>query len=430
MRRVAVAVSGGRDSTALLHCTAKAAAELQVEVFALHVHHGLNSSADAWLHHVQRQSKRWRVDFACTRLKGKPGPGESVEAWARRERYAALAQMAQTNNCELVLLAHHRRDQAETWLLQALRGGGAAGLSAMPRQFDERGVHWCRPWLDQPRDSIDAYVRRHRLKHIEDNSNAGPRFARNRLRLQVWPALSQAFPDAEQALQASAARAQEAAALAEEVAQLDLPAVTAGSALQLPSWLALTPARRLNALRAWLRQALGRSAPQSLLDRLSDELRSCKAGQWDAPDARLRLYRGQLVVMTEAIKLTPSAVNPALETIQLNLAAPGEVRVPAWRGHFVCIPATEAGIAPATLQTVQARARQGGEVFQFTANSKARSLKKQFQARGVPAWQREGPLLFDAQGQLLFVPGLGLNGSALAAPGQVQLQLAWHADAP
>jgi tRNA(Ile)-lysidine synthase len=429
MRRVAVAVSGGRDSTALLHCTAKAAAELQVEVFALHVHHGLNSSADAWLHHVQRQSKRWRVDFACTRLKGKPGPGESVEAWARRERYAALAQMAQTNNCELVLLAHHRRDQAETWLLQALRGGGAAGLSAMPRQFDERGVHWCRPWLDQPRDSIDAYVRRHRLKHIEDSSNADPRFARNRLRLQVWPALSQAFPDAEQALQASATRAQEAAALAEEVAQLDLPAVTAGSALQLPSWLALTPARRLNALRAWLRQALGRSAPQSLVDRLSDELRLRKAGQWQAPGARLRLYRGLLVVVPADVEALLPTVNTRPGPIHVNLAKPGVLRVPAWGGHFICTLAAP-GIAPAVLQTAQLRARQGAEVFQFTAHSAARSLKKQFQARGVPAWQREGPLLFDAQGQLLFVPGLGLNGSALAAPGQVQLQLVWHADAP
>jgi tRNA(Ile)-lysidine synthase len=453
VRRVAVAVSGGRDSTALLHCTAKAAAQLQLEVLALHVHHGLNAQADDWLRHVQQQSQRWAVGFAFQRLHGQPGAGESVEAWARRERYAALAQLAHANHCDLVLLAHHRRDQAETWLLQALRGGGTASLSAMPRQRLDAGIHWCRPWLDQPRDRIDAYVRRHRLKHIEDSSNADPRFARNRLRLQVWPALLQAFPDAEQSLHDSATRAQEAAALAEELARLDLPAVSDAQTLLVPAWLALPPARRLNALRAWLQQVLGRSGPQSLVERLSDELRLRKVGQWQAPGARLRLYRGHLLAMPEpkamakrmakgTTKGTTKTIAKVLDEsaaaaaagllhapITLNLATPGLLRVPAWGGHFVCTPATEAGIAPTLLEAAQARARQGGEDFQFSANSMARSLKKQYQARGVPAWHRQGPLLYSAQGQLLFVPGLGVDGRAVAAPGHLQLQLSWQGDA-
>ncbi|MBE0548863.1 MAG: tRNA lysidine(34) synthetase TilS, partial [Rubrivivax sp.] len=185
--RVAVAASGGRDSTALLHCVVRRAAALGIEVVALHVHHGLMPAADTWLRQVRGQSRRWGAAFMCHRLDGSPPPGASVEAWARGERYRALAAMAREAGCGLVLLAHHRRDQAETWLLQALRGAGPAGLAAMPLQASRQGLVWARPWLDQARQAIDAYVRRHRLQFVDDASNADPRFARNRLRAAVWP---------------------------------------------------------------------------------------------------------------------------------------------------------------------------------------------------------------------------------------------------
>ena len=142
--RVAVAVSGGRDSTALLHCTVRTAAALGVGVVALHVHHGLMPAADAWLAQVQAQCRRWGVAFCSRRLQTHPPRGASVEAWARAERYRALAEMAREAGCSIVLLAHHRRDQAETWLLQALRGGGPAGLSAMPQEAVREGITWAR----------------------------------------------------------------------------------------------------------------------------------------------------------------------------------------------------------------------------------------------------------------------------------------------
>ncbi|MBU6259522.1 MAG: tRNA lysidine(34) synthetase TilS, partial [Burkholderiales bacterium] len=231
--RVAVAASGGRDSTALLHCTARAARALGAEVVALHVHHGLQAEADDWLELVRRQARRWSAEFACQRLLGKPARGASVEAWARTERYRALAELAHASGCGLVLLAHHRRDQAETWLLQALRGAGAAGLAAMPARAERAGLTWVRPWLDQPREAIEAYVRRHRLRHAEDPSNGDPRYARNRLRLQVWPALTAAFPEAEAALAAAAAQAQDAAALAAQLAAQDLARLCEGPALRV-----------------------------------------------------------------------------------------------------------------------------------------------------------------------------------------------------
>jgi len=227
MHRIAVAYSGGRDSTALLHATLAAASGQGVEVIALHVHHGLSPNADAWLAHCEAQCRRWAragkpVAFAAQRLTDRPARGESVEAWARQARYRALRAMALAHAASIVLLAHHRRDQAETFVLQALRGAGVAGLSGMPRSVDRDGITWQRPWLDKPRAEIDAYVRRHRLKHIDDDSNADARFARNRLRLQVWPALVGAFEQAEASLATAAAWAQQADAVLDEVAALDL----------------------------------------------------------------------------------------------------------------------------------------------------------------------------------------------------------------
>ena len=426
LQRVAVAVSGGRDSTALLHCTGRVAHSLGIEVLALHVHHGLHPAADQWLAQVRAQARRWGLHFAACRLQTTPPTGDSVEAWARKERYAALARMAHEGGCSLVLLAHHRRDQAETWLLQALRGGGAAGLSAMPVQAQRADVTWARPWLQMPRQAIEAYVRRHRLGFIEDSSNADPRFARNRLRLEVWPALLRAFPDAETALTSAACQAARATELAVEAAALDLPPILQGrgQGLAIQPWLALPPARRRNALAAWLRQRLER-LPDSLLDRLCAELRPGLSARWPAPAGELRLYRG--VLQFKVVSSTPSG-RPLPTQLSLSFEGPGNVHAPGWHGHFEVALVERGGVSPTLLRQVHLRRRQGGERFTLTPGALARSLKKQFQARAVAAWAREGPLLFTDQAQLLFVPGLGINASLWAAPGERQWGLRWCPD--
>lgn len=294
-RAVAVAASGGRDSTALLHCTARAARAAGIAAHALHVHHGLVAQADDWLAHVRAQCRRWGVGFHAMRLSGAPGPAESVEAWARRERYRALGLMARDAGCDLVLLAHHRRDQAETLLLQALRGGGPAGLAAMPRRAQRAGLTWARPWLDQPREAIEAYVRRHRLAFVDDASNDDERFARNRLRQRVWPALVEAFPAAEAHLVASARRAAEASAALWELAVLDAAAVLdADGGLGVAPWLRLSAARRGLLLRHWLATHAG-GAPDTLVQRLLAELPAARGNsRWPAPGGVLQLVRGVL----------------------------------------------------------------------------------------------------------------------------------------
>lgn len=435
---VAVACSGGVDSLALLHATAHAARGAGVHVAALHVHHGLMAEADAWADALVRTVRRWAarglpVSCHLHRLSERPARGDSVEAWARRQRYAALAAMAREQGAPIVLLAHHRRDQAETVLLQALRGAGAAGLAAMPAEIEREGLLWARPWLDQPRAAIEAYARRHRLRAVEDASNADPRFDRSRLRRAVWPALTAAFPQAEAALAAVAAQAAQADALAREVAQADLLTLAVGDELDLLAWQASPPARRVNALKAWLALRLPAGAPQALLDRLLTELPAAPRGgaRWPAGQGVwVRAYRGRLTVGATGVSpATVAAAAPYDRSLgsSLDLSRPGRHPLPAWGGALE-VSAVRARAAPsvpaAWLRQAELRPRSGGERFQLAPGGLPRALKKQFQASGVPEWAREGPLLW-VGGQLVFVPGLGIDARCWHAAGGPRRSLRW-----
>jgi tRNA(Ile)-lysidine synthase len=411
-RRVAVAYSGGRDSTALLHATRAAAGPLGVEVVALHVHHGLHADADAWLAHCRRVCRRWKVDFTATRLADAPARGDSIEAWASDRRYAALAELARGQGASLVLLAHHRRDQAETFLLQALRGGGLAGLASMPPLREQGGIVWARPWLAQPREAIEGYVRRHRLSFVDDGSNDDPRHARNRLRREVWPALLAAFPQADTALAATANHAAQAREVLDALADRDLP----DEALAVARWLALEPARRRNALRRWLGRHGVLSA--SLVERLLRELPSTRDAQWPADAVHeLRLYRGTL-------RVEPRVAASPGEAGVLTIDRAGDYVLPAWGGCLRVRRVRRDGVAPSALLQLRVVERRGGERFQLAQRSIPRSLKKQFQARGIGAWQRRGPLLYSGE-RLLYVPGLGIDARLKAGDGEPQFSLRW-----
>ncbi|WP_341891145.1 tRNA lysidine(34) synthetase TilS [Variovorax sp. YR752] len=424
-RRIAVAWSGGRDSTALLHATLVAALPLGVEVIALHVHHGLSAHADAWADFCERQtarwSRRWPIRLCVARLEGRPERGESVEGWARKERYRALRRLAMEEGADTVLLAHHRLDQAETVLIQALRGGGVAGLAGMPRQAERDGIRWLRPWLEHDPNAIAAYVRAHRLKHIEDDSNADPRFARNRLRLQVWPAIVQAFPQAATTLADTAAWAQQACACLDEFAAEDLSRMTDRHELLIAPWAAASEARRANALRHWLRARTGVPAPSSLVVRLMAELGRSGQGTWEGEGGRLRAYRGRLRWIARA----PGAPMPPLREAIFAVRRAGRHVLPGWGGALLVERVREGGVPLAWLAALELRERSGGEQFQAGFGRPPRSLKKQFQAQAVPAWERDGPLVYSG-GHLVFVPGLGLDARVIGLPGQPLVQLSWE----
>jgi len=291
---------------ALLHATCAAAQGSGLQVWALHVHHGLMPQADAWWAHIERQCARWvrrgwTVRFAAERLSGGPAPGQSIEAWARQGRYEALTRMAQQRGISLVLLAHHRRDQAETVLLQAMRSGGPPGLSAMPRSVERSGIRWTRPWIDQPREAVEAYVKRYRIRYVDDPSNDEPYLARNRLRTRAWESLAAAFPQAEVALAGTARRMQEAAACNAELAAMDMARCVNGEgAIQITNWASLSAARQGNLLRHWAAECMPGGIPETLIDRLQREAMRARNGSWwPAPGGRVQRHQGELLFMPE-----------------------------------------------------------------------------------------------------------------------------------
>ena len=414
---VAVAVSGGRDSVALLHATARVAQALGLQVHALHLHHGLQPQADDWVIALRRRVQAWRrhgwpVHLHVRHLALRPGPGESVEAVARHARHAALAEMAADNGCDLLLLAHHRRDQAETVLLQALRGAGPAGLAAMPRQAWRDGVCWARPWLDQPREAVAHYLTRHRLRWSEDPSNADTRFARNRLRHEVWPLLAAAHPGLETALGTVARQAARAAACLDDLAAMDIarPGVLEGEDLCLRPWRALGEARALNVLRHWYQRGCGSVPSAQGAQRVWDEAGPSANARWEEGGHVLRAWRGRL-------SLHPLGARPPVATEPCGseggrAAAAARSDLPWSAVPSRPCSAGEPGIPARRRRGARWVRRQGGEQFQSGPGRPPRSLKKQFQAAGVPPWQRSDWLLVDAAGAVLYVPGLGVDARA------------------
>ncbi|MDR7331980.1 tRNA lysidine(34) synthetase TilS [Roseateles asaccharophilus] len=409
---VAVAFSGGLDSTALLHATIRAAVDEQ-RVLAFHVHHGLLPEADGWAAHCEAVAQELGAGFACTRLDGAPGRGDSVEAWARDGRHRALHDMTLAAGADLLLLAHHRQDQAETFLLQAMRGAGSAGLAAMPRAQWRDGICWARPWLDQPRALIHAYALQHGLRWIEDPSNGDARYARNRLRQSLWPA----FPAAEAGLAQAARWAQQAHDLATEVAAEDLAGIATPERLDLTRLASLSPARARNALRAWLAGHM--QAPASLVERLLSEWRPGLTASWPAPGGEVHAYRDGLFWAAASPQPSQAEV--------VDLARPGLHFQPRWGGAWL-VEAANPGIAAQRLTRLTQRGRRGGEQFQRAFGTVARSLKKACQEAGLPPWRRSGPLLFDAAGQLVAVAGLGMDARAFADQDEPGLSVRWLED--
>lgn len=440
---------------ALLHATVRMAAQDGVEVVALHVHHGLSPQADAWLGLVQAQCTRWVTEGWPVRLLWrhlalKPEIGDSVEALAREGRYQALAEMALEAGCDAVLLAHHRRDQAETFVLQALRGAGVAGLAAMARASHRHGVAWLRPWLGHPRERIEAYVAHHEVPYVDDDSNADGRFARNRLRLDVWPSLQTAFGDAEQVFAQAAAHQADvldclndwlAVRLPMVTRLLDMPDGQARLGLLVPPWSACSEGQRRELLRAWFRRATGRSLPASWVHRLHREALGGSARRWPlampaqrdlaALEGEAVLYRGLLTWRARPASEGREGREAGVDhgrcraPLRLRIDRLGPVPLPEGWGALRVEPVEREGVPLAWLHDCELAPRQGGERFQVAAGRPARSLKKQFQMLGVPAWAREGPLVW-AGGLLVFVPGLGMDARVWAEPGQAQVRFAWQ----
>ena len=254
-----VALSGGLDSTVLLHLLASLSRQHPLPPLrAIHIHHGLQAAADAWPAHCQRLCDDLGVDLQIIHVK--VAPGASLEQGARDARYAALAEALRPG--EVLLTGQHREDQAETLLFRLLRGAGVRGLAAMPAQRALGQGLLLRPLLDVSREALERYAHAQQLVWVEDPSNGETQYSRNYLRHAVFPVLRQRWPQAAQSLARTAEHLSEAQGLLDELALEDLHQACTPcgfdwlplASLDLSVLRGLSPARQRNALQYWLAQ--------------------------------------------------------------------------------------------------------------------------------------------------------------------------------
>ncbi len=379
-----VAYSGGPDSTALLHALAQLPAARARGLRALHIDHGLHAESDAWAEHCRRFCASLDLPCMVRCVAVATQRGEGLEAAARHARHAAFA--AELRAGEILLLAHHRDDQAETVLLKLLRGAGPEGLGGMrERRPLGRGELW-RPLLHAiTRAQLHDYVAAHELPCIDDPSNADTRLARNRLRHEILPRLAAYWPQAVDSILHSAtlSRAAADALRAQWLAAYATLHDAANDSLDAAGWLALSPALREPLLDHWL-HAHGLPAPTTA-QRAQIE-RQCAARAGTAPCVRwgrteLHVWKNRL--WAHAL---PPTVDPAWQA--------------RWRGEPLALPdggrlmlRDEHARLPTPLSV---RLRQGGERIKPAGNAHTRELRDLFQQAALPPWQRLAcPLLYE-----------------------------------
>ena len=416
--RLALGFSGGRDSVVLLDALAAVAPSRGHAIAAIHVHHGLSANADAWAQSCVERCASLGIACVVRRVDVARRPGTSLEAVARRARYDALAHVALEIGAPVVALAHQQDDQAETLLLQLLRGAGPHGLAAMPAlREDAAGAAWWRPLLGVTRASIDAYARDSGLAWIDDESNADRRHARNAVRETVLPALLAIAPQADATLARAAAHQAEAARLLDELAQHDAQGAIDGATLQSAALGRLSPHRARNLLR-WFLRCQRLPAPSSArLSAMLDQLRDARI------DASIRLAHAGVEIGVHRGRIALHATPPASFDVRWR----GEKELALPHGTIAFGRADGAGIDLARLGAdVRVRSRAGGERFQVAPDRPRRALKSILRDAGIPPWERRGlPLVFSGD-VLAAVAGLGIDAGATAAPGRPGLTVAWH----
>ena len=266
---LAVAYSGGADSTALLLAAAQ---RWPGQVCAIHVHHGLQTAADEFVRVCASVCAGLDVPLHVVYANAVHARGESPEDVARRVRYAALAAEAQQRGAAAVLLGQHADDQAETLLLALSRGSGLPGLSAMPQQFFRNGMVFSRPLLHLPGACLREWLLAQGTLFVDDPTNTDERYTRNRIRHRLLPVLAEIFPQFRTTFARSARHAAQAQTILEEVAQQDLLVV--GVPPAIAALQCLSPARQANVLRCWLGRC--EAAPSAAqLDQLLKQVAAC-----------------------------------------------------------------------------------------------------------------------------------------------------------
>lgn len=403
-----LAYSGGLDSQVLLHALRQLLPPTRLR--AIHINHSWHVDAVKWAEHCQHTCEKLGIYCEVITVDARPKAGESPEAYARQARYKAIAKRVPAG--DYLLTAHHRDDQAETLLLQLLRGSGLRGLASMPFCQPFSKAYLLRPLLKFSRAALYEYAKAKQLIWIEDSSNMDLRFNRNFIRHRALALIQQRWPQANKTLARAAENISEAHCLLEEIAYEDWRTVQGPvfNTLTISCLLGLSVARRRNVLRYWLSRLNFPIPSQKQLQQIEGLLVSKPdaSPQVNWGGVQLRRYRNVLYALT-------------LENEQalLKFAVPwvlNQALLLPKRGLLTASKTLGQGLACSLMEEKQVHVnfRQGGERFYSSERLGSHPLKKLFQEWGVPPWQRNKiPLIFYQQ-ELIAVTGYGVHADFAA----------------
>ncbi len=404
----------------LLHALSRLAgsAARPFALSAVHVHHGISPNADVWADFCADLCQRCAVPLTIVRVEVPRDSGEGLEAAARRRRHAVFAAC----DADWLALAHHRDDQAETVLLNLLRGAGVAGAAGMLAERPQPcGPALVRPLLEVPRTVIEDYATGHALRWIDDESNEDLHFRRNFLRRDVLPRLEEKFPGAQKSLARAASHFAEGATLLDELAAMDRAVLaTPTGRIGLAGFNALSHARARNLLRyEWV--AAGFRAPDTRwVDEARRQLATATALSevcMATPDGALHVYRDELHIVGHRPNVP---VEPVLWA--------GDVELPWAGGRIVFQSATGSGIRRCLLAAGDAwvKSRQGGERLRLHAKRPRKGLRNLLQEAAVPPWERASLPFLWCKDKLVWVGGLGVDSDFACAAGQEGVVPLWE----
>jgi len=415
---ICVAFSGGLDSSVLLDILSDESFSRDYPLHALHVHHGLSPNADAWVKSCERFCARHGVPLTVERVRIDGGSPLGIEAAARVARYAVFAGRRE----RYLALAHHLDDQAETVLLQLLRGTGLKGIAAMPatRALKGTGITLVRPLLEFPREALEAHALAQGLQWIEDESNAALGFDRNFMRHEIGPRLESRYGAWRDSLARFARHAAAANLMLEDLATIDGVPVAPGE--PLPLAIELPDERRANALRTFLARNAVAMPSEARLAEMARQLYEAR------DDAQVRIDHAGVTLVRHR----------GAAFVERDLGAPtawrvdwrGEPHVPLGgeRGHVRFDRVVGYGVARAALAQPgwHFAPRVGGETMRLGPDRPTRTLKNLLQEHDIPAWKRERlPLLFHGE-RLVWVPGIGIAAEYACGAGEEGLDPCWE----
>lgn len=376
-----IAYSGGLDSHVLLALCAEIRKTEPLKLRAIHINHNLSSNAQSWSEHCERICKQYKIDYVEHAVQIDLASGDSLEEEAREKRYEVFASCLRDG--DLLLTAHHQDDQAETVLLQLLRGAGLKGLAAMPdiKTF-ARGFH-ARPLLGFTRADLRQYANTHQLKWVDDESNHNIKLSRNFIRHEVMPLLQHRWPGAVNTISRSATHCAEAQTLLETFSKEIYDGVKGSceNTLSVEKLLFLEEAKQRLVLRTWINK-LGFPLPNhKKIEAIRNDVLTANWDRtpcvmWD--EVELRRYRDDLHLMRA---MSYYDVNAKFTwNLQQPLSIPGI-------GVLRAKKTKDSGLR-ADLENISIRFRQGGE-WVNVPNRGHHTLKNLMQEWSVPPWLRE-----------------------------------------